>query len=163
MLTRGASDDAKQRVTRAVQEIQNRKNEIQPEVEQTTREHEQILGAVQNSQQRTKEVKLQIQTIRRSMSKLENCKRKLGDAQEKLETDNEEEKKQFVDKLKQRVHVSLKAMSAHSESYKQMMDATVKTSGAKLNMEVTTVQERITRYVAMISFVFSGRCLKPTN
>jgi hypothetical protein len=143
MLTRGASDDAKEKVIRAVQEIQDRKNKIQPEVDRSTREHEELLVEVQNSQQRAKDAKSQIQNIQKLNAKLENSKRKLREAQAKLETDNEEEKKQLIDTLKQRVLVSLKAMSAHSESYKQMMEATVKTSGAKLNKEVTTVQERL--------------------
>lgn len=147
MLTRGASDDAKEKVIRAVQEIQDRKNKIQPEVDRTTREYEELLVEVQNSQQRAKDTKAQIQNIQKINAKLENYKRKLREAQEKLETDNEEEKKQLIDTLKQRVLVSLKAMSAHSESYKQMMEATVKTSGAKLNKEVTTVQERLSRLV----------------
>lgn len=147
MLTRGASDDAKEKVNRALQEIQDGKDKIQPEYDQASRESEELLREVQNSQQRAKETKAKIQTIQRTMAKLENYKRKLREAQEKLETDNEDAKKQLVDELKQRVLVSLKAMGVHSESYKQMMDATVKASGAKLNKEVTTVQERITRYV----------------
>ena len=147
MLTRGASDDAKQKVTQALQEIQDRKNEIQPEVERTRREQEETLIEVQNSQKRTKDAKAQILMIQKSMNKLENIKRKLKDAEAKLDTDDEEEKKQKVDKLKQRVLVSLKAMNAHSESYNQMMEATVKASGAKLNKEITKVRDRITRYV----------------
>ena len=149
MLTKGASDDAKQKVSQALKAIQNRKDLIQPEVERTTLEHGELLSKVQNSQQRAKDAKAQIQQIQKLVSKLNNYKRKLGEAQEKLEIDDEEEKKRLVDGLKQRVLVSIKAMSAHSESYKQMMEATVKTSGAKLNKEVTTVQERISRYVRL--------------
>lgn len=147
ILTRGASDDAKQKVTRALQEIQDRKNEIQPELERITREYQELQVEVQNSQKLVTETKGTIQSMKKTMNKLENSKRKLRELNERLETDNEEEKKQLVDRLKQRVLVSLKAMGAHSESYTQMMEATVKASGAKLNKEVTTVQERISRYV----------------
>jgi len=145
MLTKGASDDAKQKVSQALKAIQNRKDIIKPEIERTTREHEELLSQVQDSQQRAKDAKAQIQQIQRLVSKLNNYKRKLEEARAKLETDDEEEKKRLIGGLKQRVLVSLKAMSAHSVSYKQMMEATVKTSGAKLNKEVTTVQERISR------------------
>ena len=147
MLTRGASEDAKEKVARVLQEIQDRKNEIMPEVERTKRKEEELLIETQNSQQRAKDSREQIRMFQKSMTKLDNIKRKLKDAEAKLETDDEEEKQKQVDKLKQRVLVSLKAMSAHSESYKQMMDATVKASGAKLNKEIMVVQERVSRYV----------------
>ena len=155
LLSRGASDDAKQKVTRNLKEAQDRVNDMQPEFEQTKLEHDQLLAEVQDLQHQTKDTKAKIQTVQKLSKKLENCKRKQKEAQEKLETDDEEEKKQLVEKLKQRVVVSLKAMSAHSESYKLMMEATVKTSGAKLNKEVTTVHERVSRYVPASQYLYN--------
>ena len=146
ILTRGVSDDAKQKVTEKLQEIQDRKNQIQPECDRITREHEELLQQVQNSQQNSKDAKQQIQAHQKIKSKLENYKRKLREAQKRLETDNEEEKRKILLEVKQRVVASLKAMGEHSNSYKKMMEATVKASGAKLNKEVTTVEERISRY-----------------
>ena len=142
-LSRGASDDAKQKVARTLKELEDSKNAIQPELEKTAREQQELLGEVQNSQQRAKSAKAQIQMIQRSVAKLENTKRKLKDAEDKLESDNAEAKIELVERLKQRVLVSLKAMDAHSEGYRKVMDATVKASGAKLNKELTTVQERM--------------------
>lgn len=145
ILTRGVSDDAKQKVAEKLREIQERKNQIQPEYDQIARENEELLGQVQNAQENLKDMKQKIQTHQKTEKKLENYKRKLSDAEKQLEGDNEDEKKNLTNKLKAQILGELKAMGAHSLSYKKMMEATVNASGAKLTKEVATVEERTTR------------------
>jgi len=143
ILSRGASDDAKQKVIQQLQEIESRKTEIQPKIDETAREENELLVQVQNAQQRCKDAKKKIQMIRKSIQKLENTKRKLRQAEEKLKTDDEEEKKQLVEKLKQCLAYSLKAMNAHSECNKKMVELTVKASGVKVDKEFAVVQARV--------------------
>lgn len=145
ILTRGVSDDAKQKVAEKLQEIQGRKNEIQPEYDQIVRENEELLIQVQNAQHILKDMKQKIQIHQKMEKKVENYKRKLREAEQLLEQDNEDEKTELTNKLKAAVLAQIKALGAHSLSYKKMMEATVKASGAKLNKEVTTAEERTTR------------------
>jgi len=143
MLTRGASDDAKQKMTEALEEIQDRENEIQPKINETTHEQEDLLKQVQNAQQLSKEKKAMMVMIRKTMQKLDNSKRKLREAEEKLEADDEDEKKKLVETVKQRLVLSLKAMKIYSESNKQMVELTVKASGVKVDKEFAMVQARV--------------------
>ncbi len=145
ILTRGVSDDAKQKVAEKLQEIQERKNEIQPEYERITRENEELLIQVQNAQHILKDMRQKIQIHQKSEKKLQNYKRKLSEAERLLEQDNEDEKAELTNNLKAAVLAQIKAIGAHSQSYRKMMEATVKASGAKLNKEVTTAEERTTR------------------
>ena len=157
MLTRGVSDDAKQKVAEKLQEIQERKNQIQPEYDRIDHENEELLVQVQSAQEKLKDMKQKIQAHQKLEKKLENYKRKLRDAEKQLEGDNEDEKKSLTNKLKAQILGELKAMGAHSQSYKKMMEATVNASGAKLNKEVATVEERTTRYVFNLCFARGGR------
>ncbi|VEU43232.1 unnamed protein product [Pseudo-nitzschia multistriata] len=142
-LSRGASDDAKQRVTQKLREVKDRENEIQPKIEQCAREQEDLLLQVQQAQQRSKEIKAKIQTIKKLVQKLQNSKRKLREAEERLETDDEEEKRNLVRKLKQRLEASLKAMNAYSESNKKMVELTVEVAGFKVDKEFALVRARL--------------------
>ena len=123
----------------------------------------------QNSQQRVKDTKADCHRIQQVHRKLKNFQRKLSETEEKLDTDDDEQKKELVGDLKKRAIVSLKAMNAHSESYNKVMEATVKASGARLNKELAVVEERTSRYVfvfvsfSFILFYFKYRILHPKN
>ncbi len=156
MLSRGASDDAKRKVIQSLQAIEDRKNKIEPEYERVKSEYNELLSQGQNTQAMVLEAKQSMRALRRLHEKLENAKRKLRIAQKELEDDDEEKKKECKDDLKKCVSLMLNAMGAHSESYKRMMEAKVKSSGALINKEIATGQEITCRYVLIDLFERSG-------
>ena len=170
ILTKGGNNDvAKQELTQKMQELEDRKNKITPDIQRVDREQQELLIESQNSQQRVKDTKADCHRIQQVHRKLKNFQRKLSETEEKLDTDDDEQKKELVGDLKKRAIVSLKAMNAHSESYNKVMEATVKASGARLNKELAVVEERTSRYVfvfvsfSFILFYFKYRILRPKN
>jgi chromosome segregation ATPase len=155
MLTKGGNNDvAKQELTQKMQELEDRKNQITPDIQRVDREQQELLMESQNSQQRVKDTKAEIHSVQKVHNKLKNTQRKLSETEEKLGTDDEEQKKELIGDLKKRAIVSLKAMNAHSESYNKVMEATVKASGARLNKELAVVEERTSRYVLFYFILF---------
>lgn len=141
-LTRGSSDDAKRSVERDLEEKEKEREEILPSIEQANQELEEIRTSSQQAQHRLKEAQSHRNAAQKMITKLKTSQRKLESIEEELSKDDEEEKQSKVDELNQRIHHSLKALQAHSECYKQMLEATISTSGARLRVEAATVEER---------------------
>ena len=76
---------------------------------------------------------------------MQATERKLEGIEEELAKDDDEEKQHRVDELNQRIHHSLKALKAHSDSYEKMLAATMNTSGARFRVESASIEESTCR------------------
>eukprot|EP00531_Pseudo-nitzschia_arenysensis_P017234 CAMPEP_0116132262 /NCGR_PEP_ID=MMETSP0329-20121206/9453_1 /TAXON_ID=697910 /ORGANISM="Pseudo-nitzschia arenysensis, Strain B593" /LENGTH=1129 /DNA_ID=CAMNT_0003626763 /DNA_START=129 /DNA_END=3518 /DNA_ORIENTATION=+ len=141
MLSRGASDDAKQRVIQKLEEKQKQKNELQPKFEQLESECNELERERDHAQSIYINGRHEIQELQKSQARLKNAKGKLKAAKKQLENNDDEKKKSIKDDLKKCVRILLTSMTAHSASHKLMMEAKVKSSGAQINKEIATGQE----------------------
>ncbi|KAG7374323.1 chromosome segretation protein [Nitzschia inconspicua] len=141
-LTRGSSEEAKLSVERDLKEKRRQIEEIVPRLERTKGELEQVRLTSQEAQARLKDAHAFRVDAQKIINKLNASQRKLEAMEEELAKDDAEEKRTKVDQLNQRIHHSLKALKAHSDSYKLMLKATIETSGARLQVEAATIEER---------------------
>mmetsp|Transcript_2900 Transcript_2900/g.5510 ORF Transcript_2900/g.5510 Transcript_2900/m.5510 type:complete len:1133 (+) Transcript_2900:146-3544(+) len=145
MLTRGASEEMKQRVEQELAEATSRRDKIRPSLERAEQELEEIRSMSQEAQHRVKSARENRNNAQKMLTKLQAANRKLGEIQAEIDKDEEGEKAEKVGKLNQRIKLSLKALQAHSQSYQKMLAATVKASGARLNREAAAFEESTSR------------------
>lgn len=141
-LAPGVSEEAKKRVQEELEKCQKRLAELEPQVDKAREDLAKSQADAQEANQRVKEARLLITNLTKMRGRVRNAERKHEDAKAALETDDEEEKKQKLGVLKKRIKHSLLALEAHAQSYKQMMAATVQSSGARLDKELAVVRER---------------------
>lgn len=149
-LAPGVSETQKQVVRDALDKCDKELEEIQPELENYKKNfHIQQEQAKSNLAQ-IKSAKENISELRKFITRQHNNARKLKEEEAKLSVDNEQEKTAKIEKLDSRVRGSLEALNAHAESFKKMMLATTKSSGARLTKEVVAVEERKARYATTV-------------
>lgn len=141
-LTRGSTDNRKAEYQQKLEEKKRERDELLPALEKAQQEVEEVRVATQQAQAHLKDAQAGKNNVQKMINKLKTSQRKLADIEKELAKDDEEEKQRWIDKLNQRIHVSLKALQAQSDSYKLMMEATVSTSGARLRVEAAKVEER---------------------
>jgi len=145
-LTLGVSDDAKERVQSDLREVETKLAAFGPAREETEKEVGKLEDKAQRANARVKKAKDDITNLRRYTNKLEGAKRKLQDLQKALEVDDDDEKQQKVANIKNRIRHSLSALEAQAQSYKKMMETTVRSSGMRLNREILRVEEERLRH-----------------
>lgn len=145
-LAPGVSEEAKKRVQEELEKCQKRLAELEPQVDKAREDLAKSQADAQEANQRVKEARLLITNLTKMRGRVRNAERKHEDAKAALETDDEEEKKQKLGVLKKRIKHSLLALEAHAQSYKQMMAATVQSSGARLDKELAVARERQLRH-----------------
>jgi predicted HicB family RNase H-like nuclease len=141
-LAPGVSDEAKQHVQQELEQFDKQLTDLQPAVESGKTTMIEYQAQAQQAMQRLKNANENMKNLRRMMEKLKNAEIKLQECQEACEVDDEEEKKQKIGMLNKRITHSLLALEAQAESYKQMMIATIQSSGARLNRENVVAEER---------------------
>jgi structural maintenance of chromosomes protein 5 len=141
-LTRGASEEGKRSVEREWEEKKTDLEEHLPLIEKAQQEYEDMRAKSQQAQSRVKDFQADRTNVQKLINKLQSAQRKLKELEEELAKDDDEEKKNKINELSQRIHHSLKAIKAHSDCYKQMLESTVNASGVRLTVESATVKER---------------------
>jgi structural maintenance of chromosomes protein 5 len=141
-LSRGASEEGKRNVERELKEKKEDLEELLPLIGKAQQELDGMRVRSQQAQARVKDSQADRTNVQKMINKLHSALRKLKDFEEELAKDDEDEKKNKVNELNQRIHHSLKAIKAHSDCYKQMLASTVNASGARFTLESATVEER---------------------
>ena len=141
-LAPGVSEESKQRVQEELKVITERQREIQPAIEEAHRKKAEIEKEAQECREKFKNARDNVANLQKMINKKKNMEAKIRDNEKDLAVSNEEEKEQKAAELNRRIRYSLQALDAHSDSYKNMMKATIKYSGTRLNKEVATVLER---------------------
>ncbi|KAL3917373.1 MAG: hypothetical protein SGILL_004744, partial [Bacillariaceae sp.] len=145
ILRSGVSDDRKAEAERELKEKKIEYEELLPSFQKAQDELEEIRRTSQEAQSQVKDVEGQIKISQQIINKLNSTKRKLESLEAELGTDDQEDKQRKIDQLNQRVRNSLKALGAHSASYKKLLAATVSASGARLRKEAAVIEERHSR------------------
>lgn len=141
----GVSDARKQQVKDALDKCDKELEEIQPDITKCKNDLQVYQEQAKASLDQIKSAKENINVLRKFITRKQNHAKKLEEEEAKLAIDNEEEKRDKIQKLDARVRGSLEALNAHAESFRKMMLATSKSSGARLNKEVVAVDERKAR------------------
>jgi chromosome segregation ATPase len=144
-LAPGVSDEEKGKVEQELNELDQRKEKAQTAVQDANNKVAEIQQQAQSIMTKLKTAKANVGDLQKLINKLRNAEHKLKEAEKEVATDDEDEKKQKIGQLNKRIRHSLLALDAQAESYKKMMIATVKISGARLNREVVVVEERKAR------------------
>lgn len=156
VLRLGVSEDAEQRVLQELRGKEARMAELQPTIDETKARLDEISTQTQQSQHMVLDAANKLKGAESWRKKLEVAQRKLRDAEALLSVDNEHDKQEKIDKLNHRIRLSVKVLSSHSDTYKKLMVTTVRASGARLNKEAATVEERLAGYVYRLRLVDSN-------
>jgi len=140
-LAPGVSDHEKQKLQADLAEVTKRRNEAQPDVTKARQEQVESETRAQAAKEKHRLAKENLSSISKIKSRMDTTKAKLQDAEKDFETDGEDEKKRCIDHIAKRIHASLQALEAHSDCYKKLMKATIKSTGIRLNMEVVKAVE----------------------
>eukprot|EP00934_Nitzschia_sp_Nitz4_P002927 Nitzschia sp. Nitz4//scaffold11_size288233//84805//88427//NITZ4_000754-RA/size288233-snap-gene-0.15-mRNA-1//1//CDS//3329534014//2917//frame0 len=145
-LAPGVADDRKAKVQEELDKIESRRSALQPQVDAASDKRGELEEKAQIAKARLTEVRGKVQVLQKVINKLRNAEAKLSDAEAELAVGDQQEKENKVAELNKRLHHSLVALEKHSESYKLMMKATVKSSGALLNKEAAAAEESANHY-----------------
>jgi chromosome segregation ATPase len=141
-LAKGVNEKAKQDVQQELDSINQQLGELQPAAEAAQQNVAELQEGTQKAMEKVKSAKTNMSDLQKLINKKRNAERKHQESVEQLSLDNEGEKKEKIGVLNNRIRHSLVALEAQAESYKRMMIATVKCSGARLNREVVANKER---------------------
>jgi hypothetical protein len=141
-LKRGTNEERKQEKERRLKEQKRHLEELIPSWNVAKNEHDDSLQSLQDAQGSVNQVTQQIQLSQKCITKLRSARLKLENFEAQLAVDDEKEKSDKIEHLNQRIRNSLKALKAHSASYKRMLAATVSASGARLLKEAAVNEER---------------------
>lgn len=141
----GTSEDAKRETMEQLQSAQQSLEALRPAVEAAQEEVARHESGVQDAQRRLKDAKDNKNNLTKHESRLKNAQRKLKEAEAELATDDEEEKEKLISALKNRVSHSITALEAHAECHRQLMQATYKSAGARINKDKLVSDERRAR------------------
>ena len=140
-LAPGVSDDAKARVESELKDLETQLAEFGPARSEAEKKLGEFQEKAQKASARVKTAKENIGNLRRMINKLEGAKRKLKESEDALATDDGNEKQQKITNIKNRIRHSLSALESQAQSYKKMMETTVRCSGMRLNREILKGEE----------------------
>lgn len=141
-LAPGVSEEEKQQVQQELEEYDQKLAEIQLDMEKAKSEMVEFQNEAAQALSRFKKAQQDMKDLKKLLSKVKTAEIKAQEAKAACEVDDEEEKNQKIGILNKRIKHSIVAVEAHAESYKKMMIATVKSSGARLNREKVMADER---------------------
>lgn len=139
-LAPGVSADDKKRVSEELKNKEEKLNAARPALEQAEKAAAEANARAQDAKAKMAKAKETVEAARRMQNKIRTGEAKLQGAEKELEVDDNEEKAKQVSELLKRVHHSLMALEAQSSSYDNIMKATVKSSGARLNVEAAKMK-----------------------
>lgn len=142
VLLLGASEDAEQRVMKELQEREMQLAGLQPRLDEARGVMDEVCAQTQQAQQFVMDTQSNLKAAESLKKKLQVAQQKLHETESLLSVDDKQEKQEKIDKVNQRIRLSVKALNNHSETYKKLMLTTVRASGARLNKEAATVEER---------------------
>ena len=151
----------------------SRKTKVEDDLAAVHEEINQIRPALQEAEQRTKELEAQAQQcnlvlrsktqdlehLMKFQSKLERAEAKLKDAQAKLGGDDEGKKKELVSEIMNRLKNSISAIKAHGQQHDIIMQHVTTDVGVTVNRMVANNAERAARYVSCHFVAFHCRIL----
>jgi chromosome segregation ATPase len=146
-LAPGVSDQEKERLQAELAEITRRYDESKPAVAEARQKLAETEGLAQEAREKLKLARENLSNLGKLQGRKDTTEAKLREAEKELGVDGDAKKKGHIDQLEKRIHASLQALEAHSESYKKMMKATIKSTGIRLNMEAAKAVEIRLRYV----------------
>lgn len=144
-LAPGVSDARKQQVKGILDQCEKDLKGITPAYDECRKNMESYQQQEQQTLERIKLAKENINSLRKFITRKKNNERKLKEEEAKLSVNTDDEKKSKIDKLNGRIRASLQALDSHAENFKKVMKATEKCSGIRLNNELVIVQERRAR------------------
>ncbi len=147
-LAPGVSEEAKQKVQAELDEVILRRDAAKPALQRAEQELLELQEQVQAAREKEKKSKDNLSDLQRMENKKRSHEAKLREAEKELEVNDDDEKEKIVSQINKRVHHLLQALEAHSESYKKMMKATVKYTGARLKKEAAKADEQRLGYVS---------------
>jgi uncharacterized protein YgiM (DUF1202 family) len=145
-LAPGVSEEVKQKFSDDLQSWKEKEQEVLPAVQEAEAKVAEAQQQAQDATSRLGVAKENVSNVTKLHNKIKNAQRKLKEAEDALETDDEEGKQKFISVLKNRVAHSITALEAHAECHKQMMQATYKSAGVRINKDSADAQERHARY-----------------
>lgn len=141
-LAPGVSEDTKQRTKAELDEVVQRHESLQPAIQKAEQELAETQEKAQAARAKVTEARDNLKDLQRYENKAKSSEAKLREAEKELEVSNDDEKEKLMGLLNKRVHHSLQALEAHSDSYLKMMKATVKCSGLRLNKAAVESEEK---------------------
>ena len=145
-LAPGVSEEVKQKVSDDLQTWKEKEQEFLPAVQELEAKVAEAQQEAQDATTRLAMAKENVTNVNKLHSKIKNAQRKLKESEDALSTDDEEEKQKCISVLKNRVAHSITALEAHAECHKQMMQATYKSAGVRINKDGADAKERHARY-----------------
>ena len=144
-LAPGVSEEHKRKVAAELEKLEIRLDEIRPAFEHAKQvEHEANVRA-QEVKAKLTTAKGNMEHVRKMENKIRSAEARAREAENELEVNEDDQKETLVSKLNKRILNSLMALEAQSVSYEKMMNATVKASAARLNLEPAKVKEQRAR------------------
>lgn len=134
-LAPGVSEQEKEKYQAELSQIRGRHDELKPAVDEARAKLAETEARAQMARENAKKAKDNLQLLGKLESRKQNTEAKLQEAEKELAVDNDAVKSGYVQKLEKRINSSLQALEAHSDSYKKMMKAVIKSSGIRLNSE----------------------------
>lgn len=141
-LAPGVSDEAKANVKAELDAVVKNRERIQPAIQQAEQELAEAQEQAQLLRAKVKDAQENLRNLRKMENKYNSSKAKLLEIERDLEVSNDNEKEKLTGELNNRVHHSLQALEAHSDSYLKLMKATVKYSGIRLNKAAVESEEK---------------------
>mmetsp|Transcript_41702 Transcript_41702/g.120457 ORF Transcript_41702/g.120457 Transcript_41702/m.120457 type:complete len:1122 (+) Transcript_41702:155-3520(+) len=141
-LAPGVSEEEKERVKKEYDEISARREEALPAMESAKQAAVAAEQQVKDAMNKMKKAKENFMIIKRMEGKKETQEAKLRDAERQLEESDDVEKNRLTTEINNRVDTSIQALQKHAKSYQEMMKATVKYTGLRLNIESAKVGEQ---------------------
>jgi chromosome segregation ATPase len=145
-LAPGVSEEVKQKVSDDLQTWKEKEQEFLPAVRELEAKVAEAQQEAQNATTRLGVAKDNVTNVTKYHNKIKNAQRKLKESEDALSTDDDEKKQKFISVLKNRVAHSITALEAHAECHKQMMQATYKSAGVRINKDGADAKERHVRY-----------------
>ena len=136
------SDRKKDMVKQELEDLTAQHEALRPKLQEAEQKIPELADAVKRASARLGDARNNLQNLTAIFRRLQIAESRLKESEQALAVDNEEEKKQKVDALNNRIRHSLGALDAQAESYRKMMVATVKCAGVRLNRDVVKNEER---------------------
>ena len=123
---------------KSAEEHKNQLDAMQDEIDEKIRLHNEAKA-------RCEATKTKLGALQSVRKKVERCRKKLEELEERASADNSGAKKKLLKQVMARMKNAITAIEAHAEGHQTLMQATFKTAGIRINDSIVQNEHRIVR------------------
>lgn len=142
MLAPGVSQREKKEAEDNLAHVHEKIDAIRPSLNEAQRKKDELEAEAQEASALVFAAKKTKEELIKLKSKLKNAQRKMRDAENDLNSNDDQEKKKLAKSLMNYVSQSLSALEVHAKQQDQMMQSTIENAGVNINSRCLVVVEQ---------------------